>query len=171
MKLILIFMTVVVMSCASKTPPLQKVKSVDIERFMGNWYVIANIPTFIEKDAHNAVETYTWNEEKKRIDVRFTFNKGSDEGEKKVYTQKAFVHDPSGNEWRIQFFWPLKFPYLIIDLADDYSYTVIGVPDRSYLWIMARDPELPKEVFEGIKTRLKSQYYDLSKIKLVPQKI
>jgi len=171
MKFFTLFIMVTLMSCASKNPPLKKVNAVDIQRFMGNWYVIANIPTFIEKDAHNAVETYTWNKEEERIDVAFSFNKGKSNGEKKVYTQKAFVHDPSGNEWRIQFFWPLKFPYLIIDLADDYSYTVIGVPNRSYLWIMARESKLPLETYEKILKRLEAQHYDVSKIKKVPHKI
>jgi apolipoprotein D and lipocalin family protein len=58
-------------SCATH-PPLKKVENVDLKRFMGKWYVIANIPTFIEKGAHNAVETYTWNKKEKRIDVLFT---------------------------------------------------------------------------------------------------
>lgn len=167
----LIFMGLFLLfSCSSKKPPLKKVEHVDIQKFMGKWYVIANIPTFIEEGAYNAVETYTWNKKEDRIDVDFTFNKDSFKGEKKHYTQKAFVHDPSGNEWRIQFFWPLKFPYLIIDLAPDYSYTVIGVPNRSYLWIMARDKTLPEQTYQSILNKLKTeQDYDLALIKKVPQ--
>lgn len=159
-----------IFSCSTTTPPLKKVPQVDTKRFMGKWYVIANIPTFIEKDAHNAIETYSWNEKEDRIDVLFTFNKGGFNGEKKSYPQKAFVHDKSGNEWRIQFFWPLKFPYLIIDLAEDYSYTVIGVPNRSYVWIMARSPSMDAQIYEGIIERLKIQKYDVEKIQKVPQK-
>lgn len=151
-------------------PPLKKVDSVDIKRFMGDWYVIASIPTFIEKGAHNAIETYTWNEKKERIDVLFRFNKDGFDGEIKEYTQKAFVHDPSGNEWRIQFFWPFKFPYLILDLAPDYSYTVIGVPNRSYVWIMARTSTLPNKTYQEIVERLKSQKYDIKLIEKVPHR-
>mgnify|MGYP000399795343 CR=1 FL=1 len=44
--------------CASKGPEMKTVSYVDLERFMGDWYVIANIPTFIEKNAFNAVESY-----------------------------------------------------------------------------------------------------------------
>jgi apolipoprotein D and lipocalin family protein len=152
-------------SCATH-PPLKKVETVDLKRFMGKWYVIANIPTFIEKGGTNAIETYTWNEKDNRIDVVF---KQVVDGKEKTYTQKAFVHDPSGNEWRIQFFWPLKFPYLIIDLAPDYSYTVITVPNRSYVWIMAREKTLPEETYELILKKLKEQHFDLSEIKKVPQ--
>lgn len=170
MNYVLIALTFFIMSCASKHPPLKKVSSVDINRFMGKWYVIANIPTFIEKGAHNAIETYTWNEKEKRIDVYFTFNKGSFQGERKEYTQKAFVHDKSGNEWRIQFFWPLKFPYLILDLDKDYSYTVIGVPNRDYVWIMAKTPTLPEKTYQEIIERLKAQHYETKLIEKVPQR-
>lgn len=153
------------LSCASHTPPLKKVTSVDIPRFMGDWYVIAHIPTFIEKGATDAVETYIWNEKENRIDVIFKLKK---DGELKTYTQKAWVHDPSGNEWRIQFFWPLKFPYLVIDLAEDYSWTVIGVPNRNYVWIMARKKTMKEETFRQIIERLKDQHYDVSEILKVP---
>jgi apolipoprotein D and lipocalin family protein len=166
MKNIIIFVLFILVSCSSQ-PPLKKVPSVDIPRFMGNWYVIANIPTIIEEGGTDAVETYVWNEKEKRIDVTFTQRINS---ETKKYTQKAFIHDPSGNEWRIQFFWPLKFAYYVIDLAPDYSYTVIGVPSRKYLWIMAREKSLPVPVYEGILARLKEQQYDTSKILKVPQK-
>jgi apolipoprotein D and lipocalin family protein len=125
MKTLSAFLMFTLFSCATKNPPLKKVSEVDIPRFMGKWYVIANIPTFSEKDATHGIEEYTWNKKEKRIDVMYTQIK---DGEKKEYPQKAWVHDPSGNEWRIQFFWPFKFDYLIIDLAKDYSYTVVGVP-------------------------------------------
>jgi len=157
-------------SCSSP-PPLKKVALVDINKFMGRWYVIANIPTFIEEGAHNAVETYTWNEKENWIDVLFEFNQDSFEGKKKKLPQKAFIFDKQTNsEWRIQMFWPIKFPYYIIDLAEDYSYTVIGLPSRKYLWIMARNPTLDEKTYEEIITRVKKLDYDITLIKKVPQK-
>jgi apolipoprotein D and lipocalin family protein len=170
MKFVYSIIVMTLISCATSHQPLKKTSQVDIKRFMGDWFVIANIPTFVEKGAHNAVETYTWNDKENRIDVIFKFNKGSFDGETKIYTQKAFVHDSSGNEWRIQFFWPLKFPYLILDVAPDYSYTVIGVPNRSYVWIMARKKTMDNKVYEKIISDLKNQNYDISKIERVPQR-
>jgi apolipoprotein D and lipocalin family protein len=158
-----------ILACSSSNP-IKKVDRVDLNRFMGKWYVIANIPTFVEEGAHNAVETYTWNEKEQRIDVAFTFLKDHFDGKRKTYTQKAFVYDPSGNEWRIQFFWPFKFAYLIMDLAPDYSYTVIGVPNRNYIWIMSKTPTLPDAAYQEIIKKIKDQGYDTSLIKKVPQK-
>jgi len=143
---------------------------VDLQRFMGDWYVIANIPTRFELGAVNAVENYTWNVEKEIVDVTFKYRAGAVDGEVKQMTQKGFIYDTTSNaEWRIQPIWPLKLGYLILDLADDYSYTVIGVPSRNYLWIMAREAKLDDSIYQGILDRVKAQGYDLDKIQKVPQ--
>lgn len=161
------------LSCSStQHPPLKTVDSVDIERFMGKWYVIASVPTVLEKGAHNAVEVYTWNEKDQRIDVDFTFNQDSFEGKKKHLPQKAFIYNKKTNaEWRIQLIWPLKFPYLVIDLAKDYSYTIISVPDRDYVWIMARTPTMDEGLYQKLITQLKAQHFDTSMLKKVPQRL
>lgn len=153
-------------ACATKHAPLKLVDSVDIPRFMGKWYVIANIPTFIEKGATHGIEEYKWNEKENRIDVMFTQMK---DGEKKEYPQKAFVDNKAGNKWKIQFIWPLKFDYLVVDLAKDYSWTAIGVPDRDHVWIMSREKTLDEKTYTEIVNRLKAQDFDISKIERVPQ--
>lgn len=61
--------------CRAAMPPLETVDQVDLQRFMGDWYVIANIPTFVEKGAHNAVESYSLDEDGS-IATTFTFRKG-----------------------------------------------------------------------------------------------
>lgn len=150
--------------------PQELVDYVDIQRFMGDWYVISSIPTVFEKGAVNAIETYTWNEKKGIVDVGFTYRVGSPDGKVKSMTQRGFIYDSESNaEWRVQPLWPLKLGYLIIDLADDYSYTVVGVPSRNYLWIMAREPALSDSVYQGILDRVAAQGYDLDAIQLVPQ--
>lgn len=150
--------------------PLKTVSYVDIPKFMGAWYVIANIPTFVEKGATNAIESYTWNEKEKRIDIDFHYNKDHPGGELKSYPQKGWIYDTQTNaEWRVQPWWPLKFAYLVIELAPDYSYTVIGVPSRNYVWIMARKKTLPQSTFDSLIKKLESMGYDASKIKKVPQ--
>ena len=137
---------------------------------MGTWFVIANIPTFVEKDAHNAIETYTWNEKEKRVDIDFRFNAGAFDGALKKYPQKGFIYNKESNaEWRIRPIWPLSFTYLVIDLAADYSYTVIGVPDREHVWVMARSPNLEANTLQMIKSKLKNQGFDTSKLEMVPQ--
>jgi apolipoprotein D and lipocalin family protein len=79
-------------ACAGTGPEMKTVDYVDIDRFMGPWYVIANIPTFLEKGAHNAVETYSLNDDG-TIGTTFTFRKNSFDGKPKEYNPKAFILD------------------------------------------------------------------------------
>ena len=135
---------------------------------MGDWYVIANIPTWIEKGAHNALEQYFWND-KGYIDVVFSFNQDSFSGVSKKLTQKAFVYNKMTNaEWRIQPFWPLKLPYIVIDLDEEYTYTVIGYPSRKILWIMSRSKSLNEQTLNKIYEKLEAQGYDTSLIEKEP---
>ena len=175
MKILALVIFSLVMGCAmnkveKEFGPLKHVDYVDTAKYMGDWYVIANIPTYFEKGAHNAVESYKWNEADQRIDVDFHYNKNSADGEVKHIPQKAFIYDEKSHaEWRVQPIWPLKFAYLIIDIAPDYSYTVVGVPNRKNLWIMARKPSMDPSVLASIKQKVATVGYDLSKIEMVPQ--
>ena len=153
-----------------KLPPQPVVPHVDLLRYMGRWYVIANIPTWPEKGAHNATETYTWNVAKERIDVDYRHNKNAFDGPEKSIPQKAFVHDKESQaEWRVQPFWPLLFSYLIVDLAPDYSDCIVGVPNREHVWIMARQPSLPDARYRELVAKVRALGYDVSKIVKVPQ--
>lgn len=158
--------------CASKTkePRLQPAVKIDLNRYMGEWYVIADIPTGLERDAHNAVEKYTWNEEKKRIDIEYRYNKGAFDGTPKSIPQKGFVEDETTNaEWKVQPVWPLKFESVIVDVAPDYSDTIVGVPDRDYVWIMSRKPKMDPARYRRLVRKVRSLGYDVTKLRLVPQ--
>ena len=171
-KYILIFLITFLSSCKDQSEIVNKMKTVpyvDLEKFMGDWYVIANIPTFLEKDATNSIESYKLNS-KNEVETTFSFYKGSPNGEKKEYFPKGFIVNKNSNaEWKMQFLWPFKMTSLIIDLAEDYSYTVIGVPNKKYVWIMSREPYLNDKTYRDILDNLKDIGYNLSKIKIVTQ--
>ena len=151
--------------------PIHTVENVDLNRFMGDWYVIANIPTFIEKDAYNAVETYRL-EDDGTVATTFRFNKGSLDGPIKEYHPRGFIRDKESNAvWGMRFIWPFKAEYRIIFLSDDYSKTVIGRSKRDYVWIMARKPAISDEAYTAIVDFLQEQGYDISKLQKVPQSI
>ena len=89
----------------------------------------------------------------------------------KIYKPKGFIYNNETNaEWRMQFLWPFKLPFLIIDLAEDYRYTAIGYPSREYVWIMSREPNISNEDYLNIIENLVSLGYDIKKIKKVIQK-
>lgn len=153
------------------TGKLQAITShVDLDRFMGDWYVIGNIPVFLEKDAYNAKESYELAEDGS-IPTTFTFNKGSYDGPLKTMRPRGFIHNKETNaEWKMQFLWPFKADYLITYLSDDYRTTIIGVPNRKYAWIMARTNTLPDAEYAALVEELKRQGHDLSKLRKVPQR-
>jgi apolipoprotein D and lipocalin family protein len=155
-------------TACSSAPPLRTVEKVDIPRFMGDWYVIANIPTFIEKNAYNAVESYEL-EKDGRIRTTFTFRSGAFDGPEKRYNPTGFVKSDSGAIWGMQFVWPIKADYRIIYLDSDYSQTIIGRNKRDYVWIMARTPQISDADYQRHVQFLKSQGYDVSLLHRVPQ--
>jgi apolipoprotein D and lipocalin family protein len=148
--------------------PIHTVEQVDLNRFMGDWYVIASIPTFIEKDAFNAMESYRL-EDDGTVATTFKFNKGSPDGPLKEYHPRGFIQDTETNAvWGMQFVWPFKAEYRIIFLSEDYSITVIGRTKRDYVWIMARENSIPNDDFEKILKFLRDQNYDTNGLRLVP---
>ena len=156
--------------CAASLQPLKTVERVDLQRFMGTWYVIAAIPTFIETDAFNAVESYRLDADG-TVDTTFTFRKGAFDGPLKTYNPRGFIVDTASNAtWGMQFIWPIKAEYLITHLSDDYSQTVIGRNKRDYVWIMARSPQIPEADYERIVAELAAQGYNVTKLRKVPQR-
>lgn len=156
-------------ACATPAP-IRTVEYVDLQRFMGDWYVIANIPTFVEEGAHNAIESYRLDDDG-TIATTFTFRDGGFDGELKEYNPRGFVRDTESNAvWGMQFIWPFKAEYRVIYLAPDYSHTIIGRSKRDYVWIMARRPEIADADFEAMLAFLAEQGYDTSLVERVPQR-
>jgi apolipoprotein D and lipocalin family protein len=169
-KLWLMLVSVLPLYSCSQHAPMATVDYVDIDRFMGDWYVVANIPTFLEEGAHNAVESYEKNEDG-TIATTFTFLDGGYDGERKEYHPKGFIKDTRSNAlWGMQFIWPIKADYRIVYLDQEYSTTVIGRKARDYVWVMARTPEIPDQEYEEIRQFLDSIGYDVSQLKRVPQR-
>lgn len=167
---LLILLASLLSACAAKGPEMKTVEYVDLERFMGDWYVIANIPTFLEKGAHNAVENYALNDDGS-IQTTFTFLKDGFDGEQKEYNPRGFVTDTDSNAlWGMRFIWPIKADYRIVYLDEDYSQTVIARQKRDFVWIMARSSSISDEDYDRLIGFTESIGYDISKIQRVPQK-
>ena len=151
-------------------PPLKTVSHVDLPRYMGDWFVYAHIPYALEKGKVGTLDRYALRPDG-RIDNIFLFRKGSLQAPLQSWNGVAWVHDKTTNaEWRVQFIWPLRVPYLIIDLDKDYQWSVIGYPNRKLAWVLSRKPALDPETYAGILQRLAAQGYDTSLLKPVPQR-
>ena len=159
--------------CASGPDPNLKpvalVPKVDLPRFMGDWYVIANIPTFLEKGAHNAKDSYRLDPDG-TIPTTFSFNAEAFDGPRKSYDSRGFVMDGgAGAVWGQQYVWPFKADYRISYLSPDYTQTVITRAKRDYVWIMARTPTIPEADLARLTAFVGAQGYDTSRLQRVPQ--
>jgi apolipoprotein D and lipocalin family protein len=90
--------------------------------------------------------------------------KGNDE-DVHTYKSKLFqVENTNNSQMKAQFIWPYKVDYWIIELADDYSYVVVGHPDHKFLFIMSRKPSMDKKLYDEIVARCKAKGYAVEKL-------
>ena len=80
------------------------------------------------------------------------------------------IEDGRGTEWRVQGFWPFESAYLIAWLDADYERAIVGVPSRSNVWVLSRDPIVEEGEFEQLTDRVADLGYDPSMLRRVPQR-
>ncbi len=166
--LLLLFLLMTTTNNQAQT--LQTVPSVDLQKYSGKWYEIAAFPQFFQKGCHCTTAEYTLSD-KGYVIVENQCNKDSLNGKLSYIKGKAFIESDSGNaKLKVQFFWPFKAKYWIIDLADDYSYAVVSHPNKKYLWILSRTSKIDDSVYQQIISRLRAKGFDLALLQKTPQK-
>jgi apolipoprotein D and lipocalin family protein len=148
----------------------QTVHSVNLERYTGKWYEIARYPNRFQKKCAAAVTaSYTMRADGK-VDVLNQCIEA--DGKLRIAKGKAKVVDPSTNaKLKVTFFWPFSGDYWILELDPDYQYAVVGEPNRKYLWILSRTPQIDHEVYSKILDRIKAQGYDTTKLILTKPRL
>jgi len=150
-------------------PTIPPVAQVDLPRFMGDWYVIAHIPTRVERDAYDAVESYELRPDG-RIQTTFRYRNKSFSAPLKTMRPIGTAQPGTQNAvWGMQFIWPFKAEYVVVFLSEDYSQTIIGRSARDYAWVMSRTPTLSEADYAGNLQRLSALGYDVSHVRRVPQ--
>jgi apolipoprotein D and lipocalin family protein len=148
---------------------LKTVPYVDLNKYAGKWYEIASYPQRFQKGCHCTTAEYTLSD-KGYVIVENRCNQDSINGKQSYIKGKAFVEKNSGNaKLKVQFFWPFKGKYWIIDLADDYSYAVVSHPNKKYLWILSRTSKMDGTIYQLVISRLKVKGFDLSKLQTTVQ--
>lgn len=156
---------------ARQRPLVPSTAPLELPRFMGKWYVIAQIPTALDRGARNSTETYAWNERSQRVDVSFQFQKAKGAALTEYKQRATVTNAPTNTRWslsvKLGVYLPLNLSYLVVDCAADYSCTIVGGPDRSFLYVMARTPTLDAERLESLLDKCTRLGYDVSKIERV----
>jgi apolipoprotein D and lipocalin family protein len=142
-------------------PPLEVVSYVELSHYTGTWYEIARYPNSFQKGCIDSSVAY-----KLRPDASFTvLNSCLKNGTLKTTTGEARVVDPITNaRLKVSSFWSFSGDYWIIDLGADYEYAVVSGPDRKYLWILARSPQMDDALYGQILGRLKDKGFDIQRL-------
>lgn len=149
----------------AKHDSLEVVAQVDLQRYLGKWYEIAHLPFRFENDCTDITATYSLSKDGK-ISV---LNECLKDGKLKQAKGKAKVVDKStGAKLKVTFFWPFSADYWIIDLGKTYDYAVVGTPNRKYLWILNRTPQMDDALFAQIVESAKSKGFEVSKLIKTP---
>lgn len=161
--------------CASFSPrdasSVPLVPHVDLQRFAGDWYVIAQIPTALDAGVANAVEHYDLDADG-RILTTYTARKGGFDGEVQTFTPTTEIMPDSGNAlWAVRFawYWPFWYEYRVAHLESDYSVAIIARSALDYVWLFSRKPTMSEAQFKRYSKLIESWGYDVSKLQRVPQ--
>jgi len=139
---------------------LTTVPSVDLKRYVGTWYELASYPQFFERGCSNVKATYT-----AQTDFIEVFNQSIKDGKPNEITGKAFVVPNSGNaKLKVQFFWPFKGNYWIIDLDKDYAWAIVSDPKQKTLWILSRTKTMDETLYNSLIAGLVKKGFDKAKI-------
>ncbi|QPJ64687.1 MAG: lipocalin family protein [Candidatus Nitrohelix vancouverensis] len=146
------------------TPPLQVVPHVDIDRYLGKWYEIARYPHALEKGCFQSTAFYQKMPDG-MIQVVNQCRMDSPEGALKQIVGTVASTDSSGNaKLKVQFLWPFWGNYWIVHLDSDYQYAVVSEPNRQYLWILSRSPQMDAATLNEIKEALTQKNFDMSRL-------
>jgi apolipoprotein D and lipocalin family protein len=167
---VLPIVSALLLGCASTRTPIHTVEQVDLPRYMGDWYVISEIPNLAEKNCYDSVESYALRPDGD-IDNWFSCRKNSFEAPmNRITSARAKVADPNTHAtWHLRFYKILSVDYVVLDLDPGYQWVVVGHPSHRYAWIMARSNSLPAPLYESILARTQAQGYDPQRFVKVPQ--
>lgn len=163
----LFLVTICISAFGQSTPPARSVESVDLERYVGLWYEIANFPMFFQRNCIADTTALYSVRDDGRISVRnrCRTKDGIDEA-----NGTAEIVPASGNaRLKVSFFWPFKGDYWVFALDPDYRWAVVGNPNRRYLWVLSRTPVLPKDQLELALKRATEQGFKLDELRFTPQ--
>lgn len=149
---------------------LKTVSNVELEKYLGQWYEIASYPSFFQKNCYGTTATYTLSG-KGYVIVENRCNRKRFGGKESYIKGKAFVVEGSNNaKLKVQFFWPFRSKYWIIDLAPDYTWAVVSHPNKKSLWILSRSSTMDPEIYQRVLDGVKDKRFDLKKLKVTPQR-
>ena len=162
----IIFITALMFTygCVGIPDNVQPVDGFELERYLGKWYEIARLDHSFERGLSNVTATYSMRDDGgvKVINKGYNTKKGEwDEAEGKAYS----IGDPTVGRLKVSFFGPFYGGYNIFELdKENYQYSLVCGPDKSYLWILARDPSIDKTIIDRLVAKASGLGFSTEKL-------
>lgn len=162
---ILIFCTLTLAGCSTEPPAgVTPVSPFEINRYLGKWYEIARLDHSFERGMSDVSATYQLQEDGS-VKV---INRGYDtqrQAWKEALGRALFIGDSNTASLKVSFFGPFYGGYHVVALDQkDYRWSLVSGPDRDYLWLLARDKQLPAEVREQLVSQARALGFATDKL-------
>ena len=155
-------------SAGNKTP-LTSQATIDLPKYMGRWWVIANIPYFAENGKVATADVYQLKADGK-IDNVFAYRKAFGQAEQQMSAEARVYPNTRNTHWQVRFWGGLvRAQLVILEVSPDYQWAILGNPDRSLAWIFSRNPIMDDAQLAVLSEKLRAYGYEPSKLKRVPQ--
>ena len=164
MHYLLIAIIYLLTACASIPAGVTAIDGFDVQRYLGKWYEIARLDHRFERDLEEISATYSQREDGGINVINEGRNTATGEW-KKAEGRAYFVEQPHIARLKVSFFGPFYGGYNIIELdKQNYAYAMVAGPDRSYLWILSRTPQLPQETLNRLINKAKQLGFATEKL-------
>jgi apolipoprotein D and lipocalin family protein len=151
-------------ACTGKPDGVVAVKDFELDRYLGKWYEIARLDHSFERGLSNITAEYSLRDDGGVKVINSGFSKEDNEwqqAEGKAY----FVEETDSGHLKVSFFGPFYGSYIVFELEKkDYQYAFVSGPDTSYLWLLARTPQVDEKVTEQFVKRSQELGFDTSKL-------
>lgn len=149
-------------------PELTSSANVDLARYMGAWYVIGNVPYFAERGKVATRDVYQLDADG-NVDTTYVYRKAFDAPEKSMASLGVVQPGTHNTRWVVRFWWLIRADYLILEVAPDYSWALIGQPNRKLGWVLARDPAMDDTLYSLLLEKFRGYGYDAGRFVRVAQ--
>ena len=152
--------------CTGIPDGIEPVDNFELEPYLGTWYEIARLDHSFERGLSNVTANYSLRDDGGVAVLNRGYRAGKDEWDE-AQGKAYFIGDPGIGRLKVSFFGPFYGAYNIFELGDNYEYSLVAGPDRSYLWILAREARLPQAMLDELLSKAEAAGYDTSQLILV----
>lgn len=159
----ILFAVLLMAGCTGIPEGIKPVENFELEPYLGTWYEIARLDHSFERGLSNVTANYSLREDGGVAVLNRGYSK--DKGEWSEADGKAyFIEEPNVGRLKVSFFGPFYGAYNVFELGPDYEYSMVAGPDRSYLWILAREAQLPEALIDELLSKARAAGYDTSQL-------